>query len=86
MVTAPWGMSSERFKSNALYAFRKAVKESGLPGAMEHQFENYGLMHYRSSTYVPTMGGLPVVNPKTGKPVVLDVGDSPIDAGMKVPQ
>lgn len=86
MVTAPWGMSSESFKANATSAFVKAVKENGLPESLAYQFENYGLIHYRGSTYVPTMGGLPVINPKTGKPLVLDVGDSPINPGMKVPQ
>lgn len=86
MVTAPWGMDKEQFTTSVWHSFARAVKESGLPGTLADQFANYGLMHYRGGSYVPTMGGLPVISPKTGKPLVLDVGGSPINPGLKVPQ
>lgn len=86
MITAPWGMDSERFENNIAYAFQKAVKDAGLPGAIAYQFENYGLIHYRGGTYVPTMGGMPVLDPKTGAPLVLDAGDTLVDPGMQVPR
>jgi hypothetical protein len=86
MITAPWGMSKESFKRNISASFEKTIEEHGIPKSEAYQFESYGLMHYRGGTYVPTLGGLPMVDPKTGKPLMLDVGDTPINPGLKVPQ
>ncbi|HCY61540.1 MAG TPA: hypothetical protein DHV59_01590 [Oxalobacteraceae bacterium] len=85
-VTAPLGITKDRFEKKIADAFVQAVKDNGLPESLAYQFDNYGLAHYHGSTYVPTLGGKPVLNPKTLAPLVLDIGDGLLNPGLKVPK
>lgn len=85
-VTAPLGMNKDRFETRIQDAFVQAVRDNGLPDSLAHQFDNYGLAHYHGSTYVPTLGGKLVLNPKTLAPLVLDIGDGSLNPGLKVPK
>lgn len=73
-VLAPMGMSGDEFKAKVRERFSQEVKARGLPPSVLSMYDHYGLTGYRrDGQYVLTLGGLPVVDPKRGTPVVIDL-------------
>lgn len=71
---APLGMRGGDFQQKAKEAFSQEIRSRGLPASMLDQWPHFGLQNYaQDGTYVLTLGGLPVVDPKTRQPVILDL-------------
>lgn len=78
-VKAPLGMTADQFKSRMSERFAELVKEEKLPASVLGFYSHYGAANYRrDGTYVLTLGDAPVVNPKTGQPVVIDLAPVPL--------
>lgn len=82
-VTAPLGMSASDFESKAREQFVIEARRRNLPTSMLDEWPHFGLQAYRrDGTYVLTQGGLPVVDPASRKPVVIDL-DPPPPSGLR---
>lgn len=78
-VLAPMGMSADEFKTKVRERFSQEVKSRGLPPSVLSMYDHYGLTGYRrDGQYVLTLGGLPVVDPRRGTPVVIDLEPQPL--------
>lgn len=81
-VKAPIGMPTDEFDVRVRKAFNEAVRTQGLPATVAQRFGDYGLLNYRrDGQYMLTLGGLPVISPKDGEPVVIDL--TPPTAGSR---
>lgn len=77
-VRAPLGMSADDFQIKVREQFNAEAKDRGLPPAQAAMFDHYGLVNYRrDGQFVLTLGGLPVIDPKRGTPLVLDLEPRP---------
>lgn len=73
-VSAPIGMSETDMKQKVREQFAQEIRTRNLPAQMVDQLGSYGLVNYkREGQYVMTLGGLPVIDPATRGPIVLDV-------------
>lgn len=71
---APIGMDGTKFLQKAREAFNKEATARGLPASALQHWHNYGLQNWNEDgTYLLTLGGHPVVDPKTREPIVLDL-------------
>jgi hypothetical protein len=83
-VKAPIGMPSDRFTNQGRETFSEMVRTEGLPASTADHYSDYGLLNYRrDGQYVLTLGGLPVVSPKTGRPLVMDLAPPSIITGSR---
>lgn len=85
-VTAPLGMKRDTFEQKVRDAYGEQLRMRGMPMSMQTDLANYGLVNYRQDgSYVVTMGGVPVIDPKTRGPIVLDLVSLPGIARYRVP-
>lgn len=71
---APIGMSGDKFEKKAEQAFIEEIRARGLPPEWAEHWSGFGLMNWRQDgTYLLTVGGNPVTDPKTREPIVLDL-------------
>lgn len=81
---APLGMTRGDFQQKLREQFGEAVRSNGLPAAMLAEFDHYGFVNYRrDGQYVMTLGGIPVIDPKTRAPLVLDLAPPSLATGSR---
>lgn len=76
-VVRPWGMSESAFRDGAQREFNSAMSASGLKGTQFDNFGVYGLESVGGDSYLVRTGSGSLLNPKTGQPIVLNLGDRP---------
>ncbi|RZL06813.1 MAG: hypothetical protein EOP40_16975 [Rubrivivax sp.] len=77
-VKAPLGMTADQFKTRMSERFAELVTTEKLPASVLGFYSHYGALNYgRDGTYVLTLGDAPVINPRTGRPVVIDLEPPP---------
>lgn len=78
-VKAPLGMTATDMQNQVRQQFAELVKSQGLPESMLSMYDHYGLVNYRrEGQFVLTLGGMPVVDPKKGTSVVIDLDPPPV--------
>lgn len=72
-VLAPWGMNESDFLDRANRAVTREVAARGLQDQLGRSMSNSGLIGVGAGAYAVTLGGLPVRDPKTGQPIIIQM-------------
>lgn len=72
-VLAPWGMNESDFLDRANRAVAREISDRGLQEQLGRSMSNSGLIGVGAGSYAVTLGGIPVRDPKTGRPIIIQM-------------
>ncbi|GAB3125257.1 hypothetical protein GCM10027288_58240 [Bordetella tumbae] len=72
-VLAPWGMNEENFLARANKAVFREISSRGMQEQLGRSMSNTGLIGVGAGAYAVTLGGLPIRDPATGEPVIIQM-------------
>lgn len=81
-VLAPWGMDADAFERRANDAVLREIEDRGLGEQMRLSAGSVGLMSIGPGVYVTTLGGEPILDPKTRDLILVEMApgaDSALD-------
>lgn len=72
-VLAPWGMNESDFLDRANRIVAREVAARGLQDQLGRSMSNSGLIGVGAGAYAVTLGGIPVRDPKTEQPIIIQM-------------
>jgi hypothetical protein len=79
-VLAPWGMNESDFLDRANRTVSREISARGLQEQLGRSMSNSGLIGVGAGAYAVTLGGIPVRDPKSGQPIIIQMAPD-ADAG-----
>lgn len=72
-VLAPWGMNESDFLDRANRAVAREIETRGLQDQLGRSMSNSGLIGVGAGAYAVTLGGIPVRDPNSGQPIIIQM-------------